>query len=127
MAPIVAATPWSEPGHELLAQFRVRALHTNNQVNPGQRASKRFDPYWSHLKGLYGGLHFTLALLLLICVDEVPAPRSRPTTVRQGNGGLSSQNQHLLFFLLFNPLPLISSFLLLSIIAKIGILRPSPY
>jgi hypothetical protein len=25
-----------------------------------------------------------------ICVDEVPAPRSRPTTVRQGNGGLSS-------------------------------------
>ena len=22
------------------------------------------------------------------CVDEVPAPRSRPTTVRQGNGGL---------------------------------------
>jgi hypothetical protein len=22
-----------------------------------------------------------------ICVDEVPAPRSRPTTVRQGNGG----------------------------------------
>ena len=23
-----------------------------------------------------------------ICVDEVPAPRSRPTTVRQGNGGL---------------------------------------
>jgi hypothetical protein len=87
MAPIVAATPWSEPGHELLAQFRVRALHTNNQVNPGQRASKRFDPYWSHLKGLYGGLHFTLALLLLICVDEVPPPRSRPTTVRQGNGG----------------------------------------
>jgi hypothetical protein len=88
MAPIVAATPWSEPGHELLAQFRVRALHTNNQVNPGQRASKRFDPYWSHLKGLYGGLHFTLALLLLICVDEVPPPRSRPTTVRhRGTGG----------------------------------------
>ena len=23
-----------------------------------------------------------------ICVDEVPAPRSRPITVRQGNGGL---------------------------------------
>jgi hypothetical protein len=34
MAPIVAATPWSEPGHELLAQFRVRALHTNNQSTP---------------------------------------------------------------------------------------------
>ena len=34
---------------------------------------------------------FSLALLVLllstICVDEVPAPRSRPTTVRQGNGG----------------------------------------
>jgi hypothetical protein len=26
--------------------------------------------------------------LTTICVDEVPAPRSRPTTVRQGNGGL---------------------------------------
>ena len=25
--------------------------------------------------------------LTTICVDEVPAPRSRPTTVRQGNGG----------------------------------------
>jgi hypothetical protein len=37
MAPIVAATPWSEPGHEFVAQFRVRTLHTNNQVNPGQR------------------------------------------------------------------------------------------
>jgi hypothetical protein len=39
---------------------------------------------WSHLKGLYGGLHFTLALLptrSAYDVDEVPAPRSRPTTV----------------------------------------------
>ena len=26
--------------------------------------------------------------LTTICVDEVPTPRSRPTTVRQGNGGL---------------------------------------
>ena len=26
--------------------------------------------------------------LTTICVDEVPAPRSRPTTVMQGNGGL---------------------------------------
>ena len=42
MAPIVAAAPWSEPGHDFVAQFRVRTLHTNNQVNPGQRASKRF-------------------------------------------------------------------------------------
>ena len=37
MAPIVAATPWGEPGHDFVAQFRVRTLHTNNQVNPGQR------------------------------------------------------------------------------------------
>jgi len=27
-----------------------------------------------------------------ICVDEVPAPRSRPTTVRQGNGGLNPRS-----------------------------------
>jgi hypothetical protein len=43
MAPIVAATPrgvsaeLSERGHEVLAQFRVRTLHTNNQVNPAVR------------------------------------------------------------------------------------------
>jgi hypothetical protein len=30
MAPIVAATPWGEPGHDFVAQFRVRTLHTNN-------------------------------------------------------------------------------------------------
>ena len=30
--------------------------------------------------------------LTTICVDEVPAPRSRPTTVRQGNGGLQLVN-----------------------------------
>ena len=32
----------------------------------------------------------TYDLLTNICVDEVPAPRSRPTTVRQGNGGLKA-------------------------------------
>jgi hypothetical protein len=30
--------------------------------------------------------------LTSICVDEVPAPRSRPSTVRQGNGGLLLQH-----------------------------------
>ena len=34
------------------------------------------------------GFISNLAPLLNICVDEVPGPRSRPTTVRQGNGGL---------------------------------------
>ena len=43
----------AEPGHDFLAQFRVRTLQTNNLVNPGQRASA---------SKLYGGLHFTLAL-----------------------------------------------------------------
>ena len=27
----------AERGHDFVAQFRVRTLHTNNQVNPGQR------------------------------------------------------------------------------------------
>jgi hypothetical protein len=86
MAPIVAGTP-TEP------RIRGAIPHADftyeQSGQPGQRASKRFTVCRSHLKGLYGGLHFTLALLLLtICVDEVPAPRSRPTTVRQGNGGL---------------------------------------
>jgi len=40
MAPIVAATSEAEPGHDFVAQFRG-TLHTNNQVNPGQRASRR--------------------------------------------------------------------------------------
>jgi hypothetical protein len=31
-----------------------------------------------------------LSRFTTICVDEVPAPRSRPTTVRQGNEGLKS-------------------------------------
>ena len=30
--------------------------------------------------------------LTTICVDEVPTPRSRPTTVRQGNGGLQTRH-----------------------------------
>ena len=41
-------------------------------------------------KGLYV-VGFTLLSRFTrstICVDEVPAPRSRPTTVREGNGGL---------------------------------------
>jgi hypothetical protein len=87
MAPIVAATPWSEPGHELLAQFRVRTLHTNNQVNPGQRASKRFRHFWSHLKGLYGGLHFTLALLLYYLRRRSPGPPFPPDHRQAGERG----------------------------------------
>jgi hypothetical protein len=39
----------AERGHDFVAQFRVRTLHTNNQVNPGQRASKRFTVFLSHL------------------------------------------------------------------------------
>ena len=88
MAPIVAATPWSEPGHEFVAQFRVRTLHTNNQVNPGQRASKRFAVFWSHLKGLYGGLHFTLALLLYYLRRRSPGPPFPPDHRQAGERGL---------------------------------------
>jgi hypothetical protein len=33
--------------------------------HPPPQPSKRFKLFWLHLKGLYGGLHFTLALLLL--------------------------------------------------------------
>ena len=47
----------------------------------------RFELFCSHEKGLYWASLYSRALTT-ICVDEVPAPRSRPTTVRQGNGGL---------------------------------------
>ena len=40
---------------------------------------RKCPPFLSHLKGLYGGLHFTLALYYYL--------RGR-STVRQGNGGL---------------------------------------
>jgi hypothetical protein len=42
--------------------------------------------FWSHLKGLYM-VGFTLVSrsYYYLRVDEVPAPRSRPTTIRQGN------------------------------------------
>jgi len=73
MAPIVAGTSrLADESHEFVAQFCVRTLDTNNQVNPGQRASKRFivlpevrDFFGTILKGLYVGPHFSLALLLL--------------------------------------------------------------
>jgi hypothetical protein len=52
------ASPRLEPGHNFAAQFRVRTLHTNNQVNPGQGGLRKGP-------SLYGGLHFSLALLLL--------------------------------------------------------------
>ena len=57
MAPIVAATPWSEPGHELLAQFRVRALHTNNQSTPVRGLRKGSQFFAPFLKAMVG---FTL-------------------------------------------------------------------
>jgi len=40
------------------------------------------------LKASMVGFTLLSRSLTTICVDEVPAPRSRPTTVRQGNGGL---------------------------------------
>jgi hypothetical protein len=107
MAPIVAATlficfPKAEPlrirGAIPRADFTgfTKGLHTNNQVNPGQRALKRCIPFWSFLSlmPLNGGLHFTLALLLLSAYRRSPGPPFPPdhcqaaTTVRQGNGGL---------------------------------------
>ena len=62
----------AEAGHDFLAQFRVRASHTNNQVNPGQRASKRFKLFWSHLKGLYGSvLYFPGLSRYFDCFDSI--------------------------------------------------------
>ena len=66
--------------------FYIRTLRS---TPVRERASKRFIVFRSHLKGLYGGLHFLVSRsYTTICKNEVPAPRSRPTTVRQGNGGL---------------------------------------
>jgi hypothetical protein len=54
---------------------------------PAELASKRFIVFLSILKASMVG--FTLLSRdTNICVDEIPPPRSRPTTVRQGNGGL---------------------------------------
>jgi hypothetical protein len=48
--------------------------------------------FWSHdlPKASMGwaSLYSRRLFYYYLCVDEVPAPRSRPTTVRQGNGVL---------------------------------------
>ena len=70
----------------------MHTLHTNNQVNAVRRASKSFKsfesfaPFRSHLKGLYGGLHFTLALLLL-SARRSPAPPFPPDHRQAGERG----------------------------------------
>jgi hypothetical protein len=74
-------------GHDFLAQFRVRTLHRNNQVNPGhQRASKRFKLFWSHLKGLYGGLHF-LSRSYYYLRRQSPGPPFPPDHRQAGERG----------------------------------------
>jgi hypothetical protein len=64
-----------------------------NQVNAVRRASKSFKSFDELLsfsvlleRPLWWAPLYSRALTT-ICVDEVPPPRSRPTTVRQGNGG----------------------------------------
>ena len=75
-----------------MTQFRVRTLqvsHKNNQVNPVK--SLRKGLFKVVLVGSYKAsiVGFTLVSRSYYYLrDEVPAPRSRPTTVRRGNGGL---------------------------------------
>ena len=58
-------------------------MSLNNLGHP----SKRFTVFWSHLKGLYGGLHFTLALLLLSAwTKSRPPVPARPPSGRGTNG-----------------------------------------
>ena len=70
----------AERGHDFVAQFRVRTLHTNNQVNPGQRSTpflvafekvRRFSVLWE--RPLWWASLYSRALTT-ICVDE----KSRP-------------------------------------------------
>jgi hypothetical protein len=86
-----------ERGHStkprMCAQFRMHTLHTNNQVTPVRHPFfvTTFEKVQAVLvsweRPLWWASLYSRALTT-ICVDEVPAPRSRPTTVRQGNGGL---------------------------------------
>jgi hypothetical protein len=68
-------------GHHTLNELNRNP--TNNQL--GQPRSegfeKRFKLFWSYLKGLYiWWASLYSRALTTVCVDEVPAPRSRPTT-----------------------------------------------
>ena len=70
-------------------------IHIGNKS--GQRSQKSFEklqklrklrPFLALKKRPLWWASLYSRALTTICVDEVPAPRSRPTTVRQGNGGL---------------------------------------
>jgi hypothetical protein len=66
---------------------------------PGQRASKRFKLFWSILKGLYGGLHFSLALLLLLYLRRrSPGPPFPPDHRQAGERGAIILSYHLDIF-----------------------------
>ena len=64
----------------------IRAIRSTPVRGP-RKCSQFFGPI---LKASMVGFTPYFRALTTICVDEVPAPRSRPTTVRQGerDGGL---------------------------------------
>ena len=73
---MLLATGFPAFGFSSTRDFPPDLLH----ALPAELASKMSAVFLSHLKGLYGGLHFTLALYYYL--------RGR-STVRQGNGGLA--------------------------------------
>jgi hypothetical protein len=95
MAPIVAGTPRLS-NHEFVAQFRVRTLHLyirtirSTTDNLGHRGLRKGSCIFARFLLKASMVGFSRSYYYL-CVDEVPAPRSRPSpaTVRQGNGGLT--------------------------------------
>jgi hypothetical protein len=87
MAPIVAATPrlrWATTSWRNSACGLYIGTIRSTPVR-GLRKGSSFSGLI--LKASMVGFTSSRALTT-ICVDKVPAPRSRPTTVRQGNGGL---------------------------------------
>ena len=81
-------------GPEPAAMLRVGGCATAGRAAQQER---RHDDAWNQdviktktadTRATRYSLYVLHSTLTIICVDEVPAPRSRPSTVRQGNGGL---------------------------------------
>ena len=68
-------------------------VHMNNQVNPGQRASKISVALWSILKGLYAGLHFSLRSYYYLRRRSPGPPFPPDDRQAQGTGGYKGHFQ----------------------------------
>jgi len=89
-----AAAAWRQsslphPSHEFVAQFRVWTLQVYIRTirSTPVKGLRKGSVFWSYLKGLSGGLHFSLALLLYYLRRRSPGPPFPPDHRQAGERG----------------------------------------